>query len=212
MVSHPGVLLSAVLVLVTLVAERSLTGSVFTGSGTLGGGALVPAWGGASDLWREYLAGYHATGIGSAASAPPYLAVIAVLASLLGGKAWLATDLLLLGCVPAAGVTAFYATRRVTPVLAASRVWIAASYALLPVAMGAVAAGQARHRGRLRPAPAHRHHDRADTHHRGHAVPPAAARAWAAGLLITAVAAAFVPLAWPVAVIAASWGRSWRWP
>ncbi len=46
--TSPGVLLCAGLVLVALVAERSLAGSVLTGSGTLSGGALVPGLG-----WRE---------------------------------------------------------------------------------------------------------------------------------------------------------------
>src|SRR5207248_1943560 len=81
-------------------------GSVLSGTGTLSGGALVPAWGGASDLWHEYLAGYHDVGIGSAASAPPYVAVVAALATVLGGKPWLAVDVLLFGCVPAAGAAA----------------------------------------------------------------------------------------------------------
>jgi GT2 family glycosyltransferase len=204
---NPGVLLCAGLALVALVAERSLAGPVLTGTGTLGGGALVPAWGGAGDLWREYLAGYHDVGIGSAAGAPPYLGVVAALATVLGGKPWLAVDVLLLGCVPAAGVTAFAATRRLTPVLAA-RLWMAASYALLPVAMGAVAAGRIGTAaafvllppigvavGRLVTGPAR----------------AARRAAWAAGLLI-AIAAAFVPLVWALAVAAAlGAAAAWRW-
>src|SRR5205085_269481 len=139
--TSPGVLLFAGLAVVALVAERSLTGSVLSGSATFGGGALVPQYSGAGSLWHEYLAGYHDTGIGSAASTPAYVAVLAALSTLFGGKPWLATDVLLLGCVPLAGMTAFLATRRLTSVLAA-RIWIAASYALLPVATGAVAAGR----------------------------------------------------------------------
>jgi GT2 family glycosyltransferase len=196
--SSPGVLLCAGLALIALVAERSLVGSVLTGSGTLAGGALVPAWGGASDLWREYLAGYHDAGLGSAASAPPYLGVVAVLATLLAGKPWLAVDVLLLGCVPAAGVTAFLAARRITSVPMAT-VWIALGYALLPVAMGAVAAGRLGTAVAFVLLPLI-----------GIAVErmlfgqPRVARraAWAAGLLI-AVAAAFVPLVWPIAAAAA---------
>ena len=205
--TSPGVLLFAGLAVVALVAERSLTGSVLSGSATFGGGALVPAYSGAGSLWHEYLAGYHDTGIGSAASTPAYVAVLAALATLFGGKPWLATDVLLLGCVPLAGMTAFLATRRLTSVLAA-RIWIAASYALLPVATGAVAAGRIGTVvafvllpligimvGRVLTAP------------------PRVARraAWAAGLL-TAVTAAFVPLAWPVAVIAAvAAAAAWSW-
>ncbi len=223
--TSPGVLLFAGLAVIALVAERSLTGSVLSGSATLGGGALVPAWGGAGSLWHEYLAGYHDTGIGSAASAPPYVGVMAALATLLGGKPWLATDVLLLGCVPAAGVTAFLATRRLTSVLAA-RIWIAASYALLPVATGAVAAGRIGTVvafvllpligimvGRMLAGP-----PPTSSVHGGlpPPVPPGPSRftarraAWAAGLL-TAIAAAFVPLAWPVAVIAAL-GAVAAWP
>ena len=211
--TSPGVLLFAGLAVVALVAERSLTGSVLSGSATLAGGALVPAWGGAGSLWHEYLAGYHDTGIGSAASAPPYIGVMAVLATLLGGKPWLATDVLLLGGVPAAGVTAFLATRRLTPVLAA-RIWIAASYALLPVATGAVAAGRIGTVaafvllpligimvGRMLAGPPPTSPSRFT----------ARRAAWAAGLL-TAIVAAFVPLAWPVVVIAALGAlAAWHW-
>jgi GT2 family glycosyltransferase len=204
--TSPVVLLTAGLALVALVAERSLAGSVLSGSGTLSGGVLVPAWGGASDLWHEYLAGYHNAGLGSAASTPPYIGVMAVLATLLAGKPWLAVDVLLFGSVPAAGLTAFLASRRLTSVLAA-RIWLAATYALLPVAMGAVAAGRIGTLVVLVLLPLI-----------GIAVgrmlggPPRRARraAWAAGLLI-AVAAAFVPLAWPAAVLAAV-GLIAAWP
>ena len=133
-----GVQLFTVLLVIALIAERRLLAA-----SPLGGGALVPAWGGASALWGEYLAGFHAVGVGSTATAPPYVAVVAALATVLGGQAWLAVDILLLGCVPLAGLTAYLATRRL--VLApATRTWIAAAYALLPVASGAVAAGLAR--------------------------------------------------------------------
>jgi GT2 family glycosyltransferase len=205
-VTSPGVLLCAGLTLVALVAERSLVGSVLSGSGTLSGGALVPAWGGASDLWHEYLAGYHDAGVGSAASTPPYIGVMAVLATVLAGKPWLAVDVLLFASVPAAGLTAFLAARRLTSVLAA-RIWLAAAYALLPVAMGAVAAGRIGTLAAFVLLPLI-----------GIAVgrmlagPPRRARraAWAAGLLV-AVAAAFVPLIWPIAVVVAV-GLIAAWP
>ena len=134
--TNPGVLLFLVLTTIALVAERSLLSS-----SPLGGGALVPAWGGASALWAEYLQGFHPAGIGSAASTPPYVAVIALLATLLGGKPWLAVDVILIGCIPLAGVTAYLASRRVTRSVPV-RIWAAMAYALLPVGMGAVAAGR----------------------------------------------------------------------
>src|SRR5258708_22901676 len=99
--TNPGVLLFLGLTVVSLVAERSLLGS-----GPLGGGALVPAWGGAGGLWSEYLQGYHPVGIGSSSSAPPYLALVAALATLLRGNPWLAIDPILLVCVPLAGAPA----------------------------------------------------------------------------------------------------------
>ncbi|MET8156063.1 glycosyltransferase family 2 protein [Sphaerisporangium sp. NPDC005289] len=133
---NPGVLLCLALVAVTVAAERSLLYG-----GLLGGGALVPVAGGASDLWAFYTSGYHAAGLGSDGWAPPYVAVLAALSTLFFGKTWLAVSVLLLGCVPLAGLSAYVATRSMISHPLA-RVWLAASYALLPVATGAVAAGR----------------------------------------------------------------------
>ena len=192
-IGNPGVQLFTALLLVALIAERRLLGT-----SPLGGGALVPAWGGSAALWREYLAGFHPVGLGSTASAPPYLAVVAALGTVLGGQAWLAVDVLLLGCVPLAGLTAYLATRRLVKATAA-RVLLAASYALLPVATGAIAAGRlgtavaftllpliAISAGRMLTG-----------------TPKKARRAaWAVGLLV-AVAAAFAPLTWIFGVVLA---------
>ena len=191
LLTSPGVLLFLTLTAVALVAERSLLGST-----PLGGGALVPAWGGVSALWQEYLQGFHPVSIGTGANAPPYVALLAALATVLGGKPWLAVDVILLGCVPLAGATAFLATRRVTSYVPA-RVIGALAYALLPVGMGAVAAGRlgtavllvllppaAVLVGRIFTAPRRR----------------ARRAAWIAGLL-TAVVAAFVPLFWLITAV-----------
>ena len=193
MLTRPGVLLLIGLIAVAIAAERS----VIT-SGTLGGGALLPAWEGASSLWGQFLQAYHPSGVGSASAGPPYVGLVALLATILLGKAWLAVDVLLLSCVPLAGVTAFFALRRVTlsvPV----RVWAAASYALLPVAFGAISAG------RLGTAVAFvlipvigMLAGRMCTQ------PPRIARraAWATGLAVT-VGTAFVPILWPITVVGA---------
>jgi GT2 family glycosyltransferase len=133
---NPGVLLCLALVAVTLAAERSLLYGDL-----LGGGALVPVVGGASDLWQFYTSGYHASGLGSDGWAPPYVAVLAALSTIFLGKTWLAVSVLLLGCVPLAGLSAYVATRSMISYPLA-RVWLAASYALLPVATGAVAGGR----------------------------------------------------------------------
>ena len=195
-ISNPGVLLFLVLTTIALVAERSLLSS-----SPLGGGALVPAWGGSSDLWAEYVQGFHPAGIGTAAGTPPYVAVIALLATLLGGKPWLAVDVILIGCIPLAGVTAYLASRRITRSVPV-RIWAAMAYALLPVGMGAVAAGRLGTALVLVLLPligvvaA-----RVFTHG------PRRARraAWAAALLVAA-AAAFVPLVWVLTVVAMAIG------
>ena len=194
--TNPGVLLFLVLTAIALVAERSLLST-----SPLGGGALVPAWGGASALWAEYLQGFHPAGIGSIASTPPYVAVIALLASLLGGKPWLAVDVILIGCIPLAGVTAYLASRRITRSVPV-RVWAAMAYALLPVGMGAVAAGRLGTALVLVLLPLIAMvAARVFTHGRRRA----RRAAWAAGLLV-AVAAAFVPLVWVITVAALAIG------
>ena len=191
--THPAVLLVAGLTIIALIAERSLLSA-----GTLTGGALTPAWGGVAALWHEYLQGFHPAGIGSASSTPPYVAVIAVLATLLGGKPWLAIDVIMIGFIPLAGLTAFLATRRVTKSVLA-RVWAAAAYALLPVGMGAVAGGRFGSAVVFVLIPVI-----ALLAARIFTEAPRRARraAWATGLLV-AIAAAFVPLIWVVAVLAA---------
>jgi GT2 family glycosyltransferase len=192
--TNPGVLLFAALTVITVAAERSLITA-----GTLTGGVLTPAFGGVSGLWHEYLQSFHPAGIGSASSTPPYVAVIAVLATVLGGKPWLAIDVMLIGCVPVAGLTAYFAARRITTSVWA-RIWAAAAYALLPVGMGAVAAGRfgaavvfallpllGMLAARIFTAAGRR----------------ARRAAWATGLFL-AITAAFVPLIWVIAVAAAA--------
>ena len=190
-IKHPCVQLFTVLLLITLIAERRLLGT-----SPLGGGALVPAWGGAAALWHEYLAGFHAVSVGSTASAPPYLAVVAALGTVLGGQAWLAVDVLLLGCVPLAGLTAYLATRWVVAATPA-RVLLAASYALLPVATGAVAAGRLGTAVAFTLLPLI-----AVSAGRMLTTAPRQARraAWATGLLI-ATSSAFAPFTWVLGVV-----------
>ncbi len=134
--TSPGVLLCLALTAITLVAERSLLVG-----GLLGGGALVPVSGSATDLWRLYVESHHSAGLGSDTWAPPYVAVLAALSTLFLGKTWLAVSVLLLGCVPLAGFSAYAATKKMVAYTPA-RVWLAATYALLPVATGVVASGR----------------------------------------------------------------------
>ncbi len=226
--TRPGVLLVLALTAVTIAAERSL----LTAAGRLGGGALVPAWsGGASDLWAQYLSGWHPVGLGTDAGSPPYVGVLAVLSTVLFGKPWLVVSILLLGSVPLAGLTAYRASRllitesaltgrraraagRRIPI-AAVRAWFAAVYALLPAATGAIAGGRlgtavvlvllpliglfaARVYGLPRSEGA-RFDARTRRKRAGRA-------AWTVALLL-AVATAFVPLVWLIAVLTA--GMVW---
>jgi GT2 family glycosyltransferase len=190
LLTSPALATFAALLAVALVAGHSLLGG-----GPLAGGSLVPAWGGASDLWHTYLQAFHPSGIGSSAPAPAYLAVLAVLATVLAGKPWLAIVVLLVGCVPLAGMSAMLAVRRITTSVPI-RVWASVTYALLPVAMGVVASGRfgsalvfvllpliALTAGRV-------------VTRSGSA---AGRAAWATGFLV-AVGSAFVPLLWLVAL------------
>ncbi len=135
---RPGVVLVLALALVALLAERAVLAPA---GGLLSGGRLLPVPAGASDLWGSYAASWHPGAVGSALPASPGVAVLALLSSVLLGKPWLAVDLLLLASVPLAGATAYVAAVRVVRhrVL---QLWAAATWALLPVATGAVATGR----------------------------------------------------------------------
>ena len=210
---NPGVLLVLALSLVSAIACRRLIGV----GGQLGGGALVPAWGGVGDLWRQYLSGWHAVGLGSNAGSPPYVGIMALASTLLLGKPWLTVTLLLLGAVPLAGLTAYLAARTAVPEdyrirsrrhrgkdtggrgipAWALRIWAASVYALLPVATGAVAGGRIGTVVVLILLPliavlTVRMMDRDRLRARQ--------AAWGAGVLL-AVATAFVPLTWVLAAV-----------
>ncbi|GGM05376.1 integral membrane regulatory protein [Streptomyces fumigatiscleroticus] len=191
----PGPVLFLVLLLVSLAACRALLGG-----GALAGGALLPAPADSSELWSRYLDSWHAVGAGGTASAPPYLALVAMLASLLLGSTGLAVTVLLVCSVPLAGLTAYFASRPLVP-SRLLRAWAAVVYAFLPAATGALAGGRigtavlavllpliARAgvaAGGLTSAPGVRGSWRAT---------------WAYALLLT-VTTAFTPIVWPVALV-----------
>ncbi|MCW2542645.1 MAG: conserved rane protein of unknown function [Frankiales bacterium] len=137
LLTRPGVQLALVLAFVTLLAERSL----LLKQGALRGGALLPVPGGASDLWASYAGAWHDVTVGTSAVSPPSTAVLAALSTLTFGNPSWAVDLLLLGSVPLAGITAYLAATRLVRHLYL-RIWAAATWALLPVATGTVAAGR----------------------------------------------------------------------
>lgn len=133
---NPAPVLFGLLLLVSLGACRALIGG-----GSLMGGALLPAPEAGTDLWRAYTDGWQAVSTGSTADAPPYLAVLGGLATLLFGSTRAALTLLLVGSVPLAGLTAYFASR---PLVESRllRAWAATAYAFLPAVTGALAGGR----------------------------------------------------------------------
>jgi hypothetical protein len=133
---QPLVVLLFALSLLTLLAARELIGG-----GRLMGGALLPAPDHAKDLWQIYFSSWHPVGVGSGATATPYIGAMATLSTLLFGNASRAVDLLLVGAIPLCGLTAYVAARKVVA-SRLLRLWAAGAYALLPAVTGAVATGR----------------------------------------------------------------------
>ncbi|MER5752137.1 glycosyltransferase [Streptomyces sp. NPDC002088] len=191
----PGPVLFLVLLLVSLVACRGLLGS-----GALAGGALLPAPADVGELWSRYLDAWHPVGAGGTPSAPPYLAIVATLASLLAGSTGLAVTVLLVCSVPLAGLTAYFASR---PLVESRllRAWAAVVYAFLPAATGALAGGRIGTAvlAVLLPLMA-----RAGIAAAGLANVSGARGSWRAtwayALLLT-ITTAFTPIVWPIALV-----------
>lgn len=133
---RPVVGLVVALTVVALIADRHLLHG-----GALVGGRLLAMPGSAGDLWHAYVAGWHDVAAGSSSPAAPWLPVVAVVSYPFGGNPALAMTVLVLGAVPLAGLSAWFATRRahLGPGL---RCWAAATYALLPAVTGAVDGGR----------------------------------------------------------------------
>ncbi|MFE9096726.1 glycosyltransferase [Streptomyces sp. NPDC007264] len=191
----PGPMLFVVLLLVSLAACRTLLGG-----GALAGGALLPAPADSSELWSRYLDAWHPVGAGGTQSAPPYLALVALLASTLFGSTGLAVTVLLVCSVPLAGLTAYFASR---PLVESRllRAWASVAYAFLPATTGALAGGRIGTAvlAVLLPLIA-----RAGVAAAGLAHAPGTRGSWRAtwayALLLT-VTTAFTPIVWPIALI-----------
>ncbi|MFE0347874.1 glycosyltransferase [Streptomyces griseoluteus] len=191
----PGPVLFLTLLLISLAACRALLGG-----GALAGGALLPVPPGASDLWAAFAAAWHPVGAGSTTSAPPYLAVVATLASLFLGSTGLAVTVLLVCSVPLAGFTAYFASR---PLVSSRllRAWTAVAYAFLPATTGALAQGRIGTAvlAVLLPLIA-----RAGVAASGLAHPSGGRGSWRAtwayALLLT-ITTAFTPVVWPAALV-----------
>ncbi|MEU5579903.1 glycosyltransferase [Streptomyces huasconensis] len=191
----PGPVLFVVLLFVSLIACRALLGS-----GALAGGALLPAPADSSGLWARYLDGWHPVGTGGTQTAPPYLALVAGLATLLFGSTGLAVTVLLVGSVPLAGFAAYFASR---PLVTSRllRAWASVAYAFLPAATGALAGGRV---GTAVLAVLLPLIGRAGVAAAGLTAAKGARGTWRAtwayALLLT-LATAFTPIVWPIALV-----------
>ncbi len=190
----PGFLLVAVTGLLTLVSVRT----VLIG-GRLSGGALLPAPDRASQWWSSYLASWHPVGLGSGVDAPAWLAVLAGASVPVLGSGSALVSIALLGSVPLSVGSAWLATRGLATTVPV-RVWAAATYGVLLLSTGAVAAGRV---GTAFTAVLLPVLVRAVVE----ALRPGAPlrRAWWAALLL-AVVTAMTPVVWPVAAVAGAVG------
>jgi GT2 family glycosyltransferase len=111
--------------------------------GPVSGGGLSSAPAGAGDLWRLHIESWHALGQGTAVPAPPYVVVLAALATVLGGSVSVAVSAILLLAVPVALWGAWRFLRVVGHLSDAAGAprWLLAvasgTYALVPVVSGA---------------------------------------------------------------------------
>ncbi|GAC1384723.1 MAG: hypothetical protein NVSMB48_20500 [Marmoricola sp.] len=121
--------------LVALIAERSLLGP-----GAIAGGSLLPSPSGPGHWWSLWWASWHWVGAGSAAAGPPYALPMAVVSTIGFGQPGLIVWLIFGMGVPLAAVGAwrFGARLGVGPW---AQAWMCATYALAPVALGAISGG-----------------------------------------------------------------------
>ena len=133
---RPGVVVVAALLLVALIAWRSLIVG-----GALFGGALLPIPGGASDLWHTFTSAWHPVATGSSVAATPYVAVLALVSTLVLGKSTVAVALVLLAAIPVAAWSAYVASLSLR-LSRRLRVWASVAYALSPPLLAAIAQGR----------------------------------------------------------------------
>ncbi len=130
---NPAVLTTVLAVVASLVAARGLYG---TGSLTAPG--LLPAQDTLGALWRSV---WDPIPGAPGQSSPPWLALSAIGATVLAGQPEWFVTLLIAGVVPLALLTAYPVARRAINDRRV-RLWVAASYALLPVLLGGTNQGR----------------------------------------------------------------------
>jgi len=139
--TNPVAVVLSLFVLLALVAAR-------TAFGGLEGGALSPTPQAASDWWRLHVESRHPLGTGTDVPAPAYVAVFALVGTVLGGSASAVVALLMLAAVPFALWGAWRFLRVVARLVDPAGVsrwvllWGSTTYALLPATSGAWGEGR----------------------------------------------------------------------
>jgi GT2 family glycosyltransferase len=134
LIKRPLIALPLFLLVLTLIWSRNRFGSIF-------GGALPEQPAGVSDIWNTYFSGWHSIGMGTSAAAPPWLAILALLATVFfGNLKLLISALFILAPLLIAG-SGYLLLRRLS-----SNRWLTVGasllYAISPVAISAINSGR----------------------------------------------------------------------
>ncbi len=133
-VRQPLAIAAVVLALVYLLGSRQLIG------GTVPAVGSFARWPGVSDLLGAYTSGWRYTGLGSGVAAPPLLALMAGLSTVLLGAEGMARTLVVVAAVPVGAWGSYRLARAATG--PAPAIVAAIAYAVNPVARNAIADGQ----------------------------------------------------------------------
>ncbi len=134
LIKRPLIALPLFLLVLTLIWSRNRFGSIF-------GGALPEQPAGVSDIWNTYFSGWHSIGMGTSAAAPPWLAILALLATVFfGNLKLLISALFILAPLLIAG-SGYLLLRRLS-----NNRWLTVGasllYAISPVAISAINSGR----------------------------------------------------------------------
>ncbi|CAB5239605.1 unannotated protein [freshwater metagenome] len=130
----PKVIAGSIMMLVLLAWSRNRFGNLV-------GGSLPATPSGARDLWSTYFESWHQVGMGSESAAPPWIAVLASLATVLLGKASLLITLGIFFAPLFFMLSSYRAFSRITP-HEPLRVGASFLYAISPVSIASINSGR----------------------------------------------------------------------
>jgi GT2 family glycosyltransferase len=132
---QPVAIAAVVVLFVYLLGSRDLVLDRVPAIGSLS------EWPGVSDLWSSYASGWRYTGLGSSSAAPPALALMGSLGTVLLGAVGFARTLLVVGAIPLGALGAYKLARPLAPA-ALPAVATAIAYVATPVPRNAIANGR----------------------------------------------------------------------